>query len=153
MTFLGAEIVELTEAVWSSVLDSDAVPIVLPRRADSTGPIVMASIQISGGWCGAVVLTLGLAATRVAAGRMLDIEPDEVDADELADVAGELVNMIGGGVKSLLPEPCELGLPNVISGDSYSMRLPGCREVSRVDFEWRGSPLAVLILQRMGGVH
>lgn len=49
------------------------------------------------------------------AGAMFDLSTDELTEADVADALGELTNMTGGGVKSLLPGVCTLGLPWVAS--------------------------------------
>ena len=56
---------------------------------------------------------------------MFGMEPDEVSADEVADAVGELTNMVGGNIKSLLPEPSLLSLPTVSRGAPVRVRVPG----------------------------
>ena len=147
MQFLVEEVIEFTTAVWGSVLDPGITHLPEVPDPDAAGPTLTSWVQISGGWTGAVVLSLGVDVARIAAGLMLDAEPGDVAEDDLIDVVGELANMIGGNVKALVPEPSQLGLPNVVEGKSYSMHLPGSQEVSRVGFEWRGAPVVVLIMQ------
>lgn len=54
-------------------------------------------------------------------GNFLGIEPEEVNED-VEDAIGELANMIGGNVKSLLSEKgrdIDLSLPSTVSGKEY----------------------------------
>jgi len=65
--------------------------------------------------------------------------PDE----DVADAVGELVNMIGGNVKSLMPGPSVLSLPVVAAG--RVARPSDSVEACRLDATWAGSPLVVSV--------
>ncbi|MAG32138.1 MAG: hypothetical protein CL908_14745 [Deltaproteobacteria bacterium] len=147
MQFLSDEITEFTKSVWESVLDSAISPVAEVPDPTSAGANLMSWVQISGEWHGALVIHLGGDAALAAAGAMLEMQPDEIAPDELADVAGELANMIGGNVKALLPQPASLGLPNVVEGKEFSMHLPGSHEITRIGFEWSGSAVVVALMQ------
>ncbi len=72
---------------------------------------VGASISIAGGWNGSLVLRISRRlAEHVAARLFLLPDGSATDADVL-DVLGEIVNVVGGNVKALLPGPNRLSLP------------------------------------------
>jgi len=145
--FLADEISEFTKAVWASVLDPGITPLTEVPDPAVMGATLTACVQISGPWNGALVIRCGVDTARTAASLMLEMESGEASDEELADVVGELANMIGGNVKALVPQPARLGLPSVVEGKEYSMHLPGSRVVSRLGFEWRGAPIVVLLMQ------
>lgn len=101
--------------VWTAYLhctpDVQAAPEPLADTADVT-----ASIGVAGAWNGLAVLRCGLPAAGVIAGAMLDVDPVSANADDCADALGELVNILAGNVKSLLPQPSHLSLPQVVVG-------------------------------------
>ncbi len=51
------------------------------------------------------------------AAQMFELPVDEIDDELVADAIGELVNIIGGNVKALLPTPSRLGLPEPRGGE------------------------------------
>ena len=75
---------------------------------------------------------------------MLDAQ--EVEPDEVADAAGELVNIIGGNLKTLLPTPSKLGLPEVarVPGLAAEDGI-GATEECRVDLTWGTRPVRVRV--------
>lgn len=140
------EIVALTREVCGSVLcleaeqvDVGSVP--LPRE-------VMATVQITGVWQGAVVLLCSSALAHAATAAMFDAEPDTVSQSDLDDAMGELANMIGGNIKNRLPTPCQLGLPTVVCGESVSARFPGTRLTTDLAFALPTGTLAVQVHQK-----
>ena len=52
---------------------------------------------------------------------------------EVVDALGELTNMIGGNVKSLLPAPSQLSLP-MVSESVWPTTVPGSVAVCRIAF-------------------
>ena len=55
---------------------------------------------------------------------MFGSAPDVVTDAEVVDALGELTNMIGGNVKSLLPAPSQLSLP-MVSDSVWPTTVPG----------------------------
>ncbi len=66
---------------------------------------VVSAVDISGGWHGTVSFSCELALVRFAAAELFGILADDVDEADLRDLAGEVVNVVGGNIKSLLPGP------------------------------------------------
>jgi chemotaxis protein CheX len=69
--------------------------------------------------------------------------PVEVADGDVADAVGELVNMVGGNLKSIMPGPSSLSLPSVAAGRAAFGA--DVREVSRLDVVWRGEPVRVCV--------
>ncbi|MEV4509979.1 chemotaxis protein CheX [Dactylosporangium sp. NPDC049525] len=92
-----------------------------PEVEDSAEPMpdtadVTASVGVAGAWNGLAVIRCGLPAAGEIAGAMLDIDPANANPDDCTDALGELVNILAGNVKSLLPKPSHLSLPQVVLG-------------------------------------
>ena len=131
--------------VWTSYLDPmgehplvvDGVPDPGVGTAD-----VVATVAISGAWDGRVLLCFSPPAARRAAAALLGVEEaDEVGDVDVADAVGELANIIGGSVKSLMPQPTVLSLPAVSHG--AFPELGG--EVCRLTGTWNGEPVSVAV--------
>jgi chemotaxis protein CheX len=111
------ELNELAIEVWSTMANITLTPseeLVKPNKA---GGCVVASVQILGSWEGAVRLDMDMRLAIGTTSQLLGLEEAEVSSDDMRDAAGELANMTGGGLKSLMPQPCSLSLPTVASGD------------------------------------
>lgn len=137
----------VTEDVWLALLGEDEV--LLPRLVPPGSPFDAAGawsavVTVSGGWQGVVTVELDEDVARQLTATMLDIPSaeDVVDGD-VADAVGELVNMIGGNVKSLMPGPSTLSLPAVAAGRAAFAS--DVAEVCRLDVAWRGGPVRVCI--------
>ncbi|GAA4810382.1 chemotaxis protein CheX [Nocardioides caeni] len=137
----------LTEDVWLALLGEDEV--LLPRLVPPGSPfdaagVWSATVTVTGGWQGVVTVELDEDVARQLTGTMLDIPGTETVADgDVADAVGELVNMVGGNVKSLMPGPSTLSLPAVAAGRAA---FPSdVTEACRLDLAWRGAPVRVSV--------
>ncbi|MDQ2756773.1 MAG: chemotaxis protein CheX [Actinomycetota bacterium] len=135
-------LVAITTDIWSCFLGEEVHP--LPEGV--AGPhdeSVLASVGIVGAWGGHVVLELPVAGAEKAAKRMLGI--GEVTGLEIVDALGELGNMVGGNVKSLLPTPCDLGLPIVVRGAVAPAPGNDTVEICRAFLGWADSTVRVSV--------
>lgn len=134
--------VDLTEAdlhdtlaqIWQAYLDPETSPVPVWEPVDeaawTTQARVHAAADISGAWQGTVGVEMGLrlaleVATalyaqplpghRATAGTAA-IAPDDFGRSEqslIFDAIGEVVNIVAGNLKALLPQPSTLSLPRV----------------------------------------
>lgn len=141
------DLATITEQVWSSYLDPEEVAPLLPFPAAQRTTEVSASVSVTGAWRGHVVLSCSANAAKKAAGALLGVEFDEVTTEDIADALGELANIIGGNVKSLLPEPCALSLPHVLVGRVEKEHWPAVTEVCRLDGSWHDEMVHIGVLE------
>lgn len=131
----------VVEEVWSSFLGADDPILPLPTPRPPGG--WSAAITVSGGWDAQVTVQLtDPGALHVTSTMLMCAEEDCTDED-LRDALGELVNMVGGNIKSLMAGAAVLSLPLVGHGDIS----PGSHlvEVCRLDLTWRGEPVVVTV--------
>lgn len=105
---------QIVQSVFSTMLEID-----LLRAEEVTSPdddSLLVTIPIAGQWMGNVVLELSPNVATEAAAAMLRIPVAEVTETDRREVAAELVNMVGGNLKSMLPAPSYLSLPTILSG-------------------------------------
>lgn len=133
----------VVEEVWTSFLGSEDPLMIGPPAEVEVG--WSAAVTVSGEWHGMISVELPTGTAEEVARRMLGmVEGLEPTPDEdVADAVGELVNMIGGGVKSLMPGPSALSLPVVAAG--RVARPSDVAEVCRFDASWAGQPLVVSV--------
>jgi len=126
------QVASIAQDVWESFLALALVPHPLGEQAaDPAGPTLTGCVSVSGSWEGSVFLRCGADLARSAAEVMFDAEPGGLSAEEVCDALGELTNMVGGNIKSLLPGPSRLSLPSVAAGNSYTVRVPGAVLLTR----------------------
>jgi chemotaxis protein CheX len=132
----------VTNDVWTSFL-ANHEPLEWSPAPLAEPEVMRASVEIRGEWDGAVTLEMSPAAARTAARTMLTAR--EVDHEDVLDALGELVNMIGGNIKSLLPSGSTLGLPMVSSTPVSPSAPTGSTEHSRADLVWAGTTILVRV--------
>lgn len=100
-------LIDITESVWTQFLGVEIEP-----DASRPAPAECAStIAISGEWNGQVVVSCSTALARRAAAAMFHRPVEDMTEGHWRDALNEVVNIIGGNIKSLLPGPSRLELP------------------------------------------
>jgi chemotaxis protein CheX len=139
------ELLSIAEMVWASYLDPAGDHPFEPDPEPGPGVAatdVVATVGISGAWDGRVLLTFSPDAAKRAAAALLGAdEAEDVGEADVVDAVGELVNIIGGSVKSLMPQPTVLSMPAVHTG--AFPELGG--EVCRITGTWMGEPVSVAV--------
>lgn len=140
------ELQEIVEVVWMTVLD---------LRVDRGSATELAlcdyqtsGIEISGAWHGVVCVRASVQFLTHAASLMFNCPMDDVTELDRTDTLTELTNMLGGTVKCLLPETCNLSLPNLLASDSAK-----AEEHEWENFECEGRQLAVAVTQAATGAQ
>ena len=106
-TMLGVEI-QQAEQEW------------LPARDRLTG-----AVYLAGAWRGAVLLECDCNQAYYFTTRLMAVPLPEGINDDVRDTMGELANMLGGNLKSVLPRGVVLSMPSVVEGGDYSLRVCG----------------------------
>ena len=140
------DLLEIADQVWSSYLDPEGVNPLVPVAPRQPADEVSAAVSVTGAWRGHVVISFSSAASRHAAAALLGVEFDEVSTADITDAVGELANIIGGNVKSLLPEPSALSLPHV-HVEGTSGRYPAVTEICHLEGTWMDESVTVTVLE------
>lgn len=138
----------LAGAIWTSILGHDADPSSVTTDELHEQRTVTACVHISGGWHGSVSIVLPSGLAEQVAATMFDVAAVELTAAEVLDAVGELANIAGGNVKGLIEAECELSLPVVAEGTSYTLAMPGSVVTSSVVLSHEGIPFALQIHER-----
>jgi len=148
MNFNPDEIYQITATIWETAIGLRIEPL----SSDSIGNrprSTVACIQITGAWNGAIMLDCPAEVARLVASIMFGSDSGKVTIADLQDAVAELVNMIGGNFKALLPETCYLSLPAVVEGGDYSARVPGSILLGRVPFTCEGHAMSITVLEKV----
>lgn len=111
MTITHDELRSIMDAIWQSLLGSGLTAAEGP--GEGPRPRVVGRVEITGGWEGVVTIDCDAELAADVAAAMFGLEDGDAAPDEIRDALGELANMAGGNIKSLLPAPSQLGLPTV----------------------------------------
>jgi CheY-specific phosphatase CheX len=139
------EIEQLTASIWDQVLQMSVEPDPAPLPGGQQ--TLSACVHITGAWRGAVALSCDTGLATEAAAAMFGSAGPEQTVQDMQDAVGELVNMIGGNLKALLPETCALSLPAVVQGSDYTVRVPGSRLVTKSPFKCGTHSMCVSLMQ------
>jgi len=148
MQFIEKEICDYTESIWKSILSLDVKPSINGSADLESNYALAGCIQITGAWNGSVTIHYPMFLAKQVASIMFDLRGKPVENELIQDALGELTNMTGGNIKSLLPEPCFLSLPAVAMTDS-AIRIPGSELVTKVTFKCNGENFLVSLLKKV----
>jgi CheY-specific phosphatase CheX len=111
---------------------------IVAEPVDGTWPpseeLVTAAIYFTEPWKGAMMLECVLPLAFGFTARLMSVPmPTTVDAD-VCDSLAELVNMIAGNFKALMPVNTGISIPSVVRGRDYILQLRGSKTLSQIVF-------------------
>jgi chemotaxis protein CheX len=136
---------QIVEHVFETMLAMEVKAVDAPGLRD--GELITAAISLSGTWKGAVLMECGLPEAFLFTSRMIGIEQPTSLTDDVRDALGELANMIGGNLKSVLPGGVSLSLPTVVWGSDYKMQICRAGKATRWIFGGGGVLFAVDLIE------
>lgn len=140
-----AQIHKVTQEVWSTVLGMRIQP--TEFGSPQAERFVIGKVNISGAWQGAVTLGCSAELARRVAGAMFALGPAAASVGEVRDAVGELTNMVGGNIKTLLKGDCRLSLPAVVGEVDYAARADAPAVLHEVWFACEGGFVLVSVLR------
>ena len=111
-----SDLVQIVEAVFATMLNLGVHESHLPWFPG--GARLTAGVRLTGDWNGAVLVECDWHQARTFAGRYLGIHPPAASDEVACDFLGELANMIGGNLKSVLARGTQLSAPFVVDGSN-----------------------------------
>jgi chemotaxis protein CheX len=140
------DIVAITQNIFETMLQTQVDQSTANGALDSKSSVV-GCIHIAGEWSGVVLVKASDKLASFAASRMLLIDPDDVQVNDLQDTLAELTNMIGGNIKSIVPGPSNLSLPTVTNGSDFQIRTFGVVPISSTNFDSEEGSFQVIVLE------
>jgi chemotaxis protein CheX len=137
-------VVEIVESIFATMMEIDVFVSDSPLCV--TGDRMTATVYLEGEWNGAVSLECNRTQACQFAGRFLSMDPPDAVDDDVRDALGELVNMIGGNVKSVMSKDVRLSMPSVIDGNNYELRICGSHTRDVSAFQFFGGTFWVTVL-------
>ena len=147
MEFSKEDLGQIVTDIWSSKLGFPVQPRGEPVVVNGTRHL-SASVQISGGWDGTVLVSCAEELARKVAASMFDAAEDATSDDEIRDALGEVANMTAGNVKALVESYCRLSLPMVAEGRELAISIPGSRVIAEASFDCADAPLTVEVYEK-----
>jgi chemotaxis protein CheX len=96
---------------WEQMLGMQMETVPLAREYCVGAGHVLASVNLSGMWKGRIEVRMAMDLANAATAAMLMQPVDEVVEADTLDATREIVNMIAGLLKSSLPQPCSMTVP------------------------------------------
>lgn len=134
----------IAEQVFSAMVDGDVGPL-QPWIGDVPAIVdpIVGWVDTHGGWAGRAAMTTSRLVAYDLTRALLRMDAhEEVGMEDLVDAYGELVNVVGGNFKALLPASGTLGLPSVANSlPEVVWAVP----MEGLDLAWRGHLIIVSI--------
>lgn len=108
---------------------------------------ISCAVFFAGSWKGGVIIECPIAMAVEFTARLMRIPAPASFNDDVCDALGELVNMIGGNLKSVLPPGSSLSIPTVVEGSHYSLRICGQNRNERMAFLGLDGPFWVTLVE------
>ena len=103
-------------------------------------------VKITGAWDGEVRLHCPLQLARLIAAAIFQEKPDHAGSDEILDALSELIHIIGGNLKALLPQPVTLSFPSLLDPTNWAQTTPQWQLVCRLTLISEGHLFVVTLL-------
>jgi chemotaxis protein CheX len=137
------DLLVIMEQVWLAYMDPEGIDPLVPVDDEPVMSEIHAWVAITGPWEGHVMVTCSRTQARNVAAAFLAMSSDEVPDEDVADVVGELANIVGGNVKSMLPPGCALSTPYFVGEGEGPFRSPDAVCVAELVGRWRNELLSV----------
>jgi chemotaxis protein CheX len=143
----------VTSEVWSLMANTSLELSDIRVTTAALNGHVASSVQIVGAWEGSLHLEMNLDMAKTTTARLLGANEADVSPEDIQDAVGELANMLCGGVKELMPQPCKLSLPSVAIGVKRKP-VNGCgRIMSECSFVADSGLLHVSVVERNSNIE
>ncbi|MGO8757360.1 MAG: chemotaxis protein CheX [Terracidiphilus sp.] len=106
-----ASLMKANAQFWEQMLNMQLDPVPDAEGFCVSPGHLMGCVSISGAWKGRIEVRLAEGLARTATAAMLMQPPETVSEVDALDAIREIANMIGGVIKSALPRPTSLSLP------------------------------------------
>lgn len=140
-----ADMVQIVSGVFQAMLKLKVAEIEadwFPEEGRLTGVI-----HFAGQWRGAVLVEVSPDQAFAITHRLGAVPaPGKIDEDVI-DAIGELANMIGGNMKSVMPRGVGLSIPSVVEGSRYTLRICGEHSLARLAFASEIGPFWVTLVE------
>jgi chemotaxis protein CheX len=144
MDFVENEISQFTESLWTSLLGLQIARSAADLGGENGMSFLTAYVQITGTWKGTVALKCAVPLANRVAGIMFGLEDNALKSEDINDAVGELVNITGGYIKTMLPGPCQLSLPKIAGSNGSAEDLSG-DVICRMSFQHEDKPLLIIL--------
>ncbi len=140
------EAARIVHDVFAEMLRLDVSPTEDVLAAPGPEGILSAAVYFAGPWRGGAILECLAHQAEDFAQRLLP-EGIELTRDDVRDSLGEIINMVAGNFKAVLPDGSAISMPSVVEGSDYTLRVCGGRIVTCVAMRCEVGAFRVLIAE------
>ena len=109
---------KIIQDTWTSTLGFD---LERTELGDFSAPgAFTVCVRIAGAWDGEVRLLCPPTLARLIAAAIFQVDADQAMTPEILDALSELIHIVGGNLKALLPQPVTLSLPSILDPNSLA---------------------------------
>jgi CheY-specific phosphatase CheX len=139
-----SEQARIATEVLGVMADIVAEPVSMPWPPSEE--LVTAAIYFTEPWKGAMMLECTLPLAFEFTKRLMSVPtPKSVDPD-VCDSLAELVNMVAGNFKALMPPETGISIPSVVKGRDYILQLRGSKTLSQIVFSTEYGELCLTLV-------
>jgi hypothetical protein len=132
---------KIIEDTWNSTLGFEVERSNSEAHSDD-GEIIACS-KVSGAWNGEVHLFCPRPLGRLIAAAFFQVDANKAGNDQILDALSELIHIVGGNLKGLLPQPITLSLPSSEDSGTRPKVIPNAQTVCRLSLTSSGCPFTV----------
>lgn len=136
------EISRILVEIWGTVLGWELDELGVGALEDDV-EVFSAGVQLMGSWNGAVYVQVPIHTAYEITSGLFEMLPEDCDDDLVRDALGEIANILGGNVKSLIDGVDNLSLPVVTKGNPGQLGTI----VGQVIFDSQGERLGAVLLK------
>jgi chemotaxis protein CheX len=134
---------------WEQMLAMTVDPLPRHEGFSAAAGHLAGSVDLSGAWNGRIEVRMAEQLARDATAAMLMQRADQVGEEDTLDAIREIANMIGGLIKSALPRPCSMALPQAsVETEDFSGKPQSENSVTVVFRREAGGLMMVRVCER-----
>ncbi len=145
-------IIQANSQFWEQMLMMHLDPMATPDEFCLSAGHVLGLVNLSGAWTGSIEIRMDEGLTRRATAAMLMQPVETVQETDALDAAREIANMIAGRIKSSLPRPCAMTVPEAcIASERYCGQMRNRHSVAVAFSEAAGEMMVSVLMAAMNG--
>ncbi len=144
MSIIEQAFLQIVEDTWVSTLGLHVEPTSFSPTAMSEA--ITVCVKISGAWDGELRVYCPPQLARLSAAAIFQLDADKLGGSDISDALSELVHIVGGNLKALLPQPVTLSLPTLAGATDWTQTTPQWRTACRLALTCEGHPFLIILL-------
>ncbi len=141
-------VVKANAQFWEQMLAITLDPMPQPAQFSADPGHMRASVALSGVWNGSIEVRMAEGLAYLATSVMMMQPVDSVSQADALDATREIANMIAGSLKSSLPRPCSMTVPESDLETQQFHSLPPAEDTLMVVFRHAAGDLMVRVWEQ-----